>query len=247
MKRINVSFILVFINFSIVFAGQKPDTIERVSLFPEQYRGKILYFDLVVFRGVEKDRGVIGLGLNTPSGKYISPILKSDGITFVVSNRFGSVLVDTPRDTTIRIGCRIIEQTGNAYRPYWVARVFEIAFYKTDAVIGRYLDVFKVISDDPIASLHHSAEIGDSHAIEALVKDSKSLPLGIDLNVRDQDGRTALIIAASNGHSKTIKTLLDFGADVTLRTKDNKTALIVATEKGHKEIIKILRKAGAKD
>ena len=53
------------------------------------------------------------------------------------------------------------------------------------------------------------------------------------------------MLAAENGHSDTVKTLLDAGADVNARAKDGVTALMRAEHEGHSEIIQLLKKAGA--
>ena len=51
---------------------------------------------------------------------------------------------------------------------------------------------------------------------------------GMDADVTDEGGTTALIGAARNGHAETVKTLLNHGADPNLSDKAGKTALIWA-------------------
>jgi ankyrin repeat protein len=50
------------------------------------------------------------------------------------------------------------------------------------------------------------------------------LARGADLNLQDNRGRTALMIAASLGHRKAIDILLSHGADKNLRDKSGKSA-----------------------
>jgi ankyrin repeat protein len=68
-----------------------------------------------------------------------------------------------------------------------------------------------------------------------------------DVNIKANDGCTALLLAASSGDSEITRTLLSKGADVTGEfTETGKTALMIAKEKGYTEIIRLLQAAGAK-
>ena len=53
-------------------------------------------------------------------------------------------------------------------------------------------------------------------------------------------GGTALMLAAANGHTETVKLLLERKADLNVRDNQGKTALAWAREKGHTEIIQLL-------
>ena len=62
---------------------------------------------------------------------------------------------------------------------------------------------------------------------------------------------TVLMIAAGNGHAKTVEVLIEAGADVDAKDRDGRTALfgaasgVFATEgKGHAEIVRALVAAG---
>jgi ankyrin repeat protein len=67
------------------------------------------------------------------------------------------------------------------------------------------------------------------------------LAVGANVNIRDDDGKTALIHATESGNEywhngkntleNTVKTLLAAGADVTIRDKTDKTELMYAVEK----------------
>jgi hypothetical protein len=68
-----------------------------------------------------------------------------------------------------------------------------------------------------------------------------------DANAQDKRGFTPLEAAASNGHAKAVKTLIDGGA--TLDAQDHKyggTALMAASAAGHLEVVRLLLVAGAK-
>ena len=59
---------------------------------------------------------------------------------------------------------------------------------------------------------------------------------GADINAKANDGWTALMEAAYEGHIETIKFLIEKGADINPKTEDGKTAADLANEKGHKHI-----------
>ena len=72
------------------------------------------------------------------------------------------------------------------------------------------------------------------------------LSLGVNPNAIDDDGETALHIAAINGHVEVVKMLLAAGADLEVKGGIfGMTALIYATNQEHAEVAKILLSAGA--
>jgi ankyrin repeat protein len=68
---------------------------------------------------------------------------------------------------------------------------------------------------------------------------------GADINAKDEDGHTALIVAAKNGHTEIVNLLLNRGADINAKDKDGETALIKAAFNGHTEIVTTLIELGA--
>ena len=78
---------------------------------------------------------------------------------------------------------------------------------------------------------------------ETMVK--VELSSGADVNIADDDKRTALIWVARNGHAKIVKMLLAAGANPNAEDNDGRTALIWATRNGHAEIVKMLLVAKA--
>ena len=59
---------------------------------------------------------------------------------------------------------------------------------------------------------------------------------GADLNVRDEDGSTALMCAAEHGYMEMVKYLMSQpDADLSAKDNDGLTALAVAMEAGHRQ------------
>ncbi len=92
-----------------------------------------------------------------------------------------------------------------------------------------------VFAQSPLDSdLLKMAKEGADSLVEML------LSVGADVNARDENGQTPLMLAAAEGHTETVTALLDAGADVHANDNDGKTASLLAGEKGHAEILQIL-------
>lgn len=77
-----------------------------------------------------------------------------------------------------------------------------------------------------------AAESGDAEQVAVLLED------GVDVNLADGEGWTALIAAASEGHADIATALLAIpGIDVNACNHDQETALLRATAGGHVEIV----------
>nr|GEW34187.1 probable serine/threonine-protein kinase [Tanacetum cinerariifolium] len=70
---------------------------------------------------------------------------------------------------------------------------------------------------------------------------------GISPNVQDYDKRTALHLAASEGHASIVELLLHYKADVNLDDRWHRTPLTDARLYGHRDICRILEVNGGKD
>jgi len=62
---------------------------------------------------------------------------------------------------------------------------------------------------------------------------------GCDVNAKNNDGLTALMVAAENGHAKCVELLID-KSDVNAKNNYGETALIFANEHKHAECVKLL-------
>ena len=66
------------------------------------------------------------------------------------------------------------------------------------------------------------------------------------MNLRGEDGSTALMWAVYIGNDKCVKIFLESGADVNIQNDDGGTPLVCALIEGHVKCIKLLVKAKAK-
>lgn len=68
---------------------------------------------------------------------------------------------------------------------------------------------------------------------------------GANLDVRDEDGNTPLLIAAGHGNHRLVHHLIEFGADINARNKAGETALQITRRLGLPELEKFLLSNGA--
>ncbi len=61
----------------------------------------------------------------------------------------------------------------------------------------------------------------------------------------DRDGKTALMLAAFEGHTATVQTLLANDVQVNTQAKDGATALMLAAARGHTDVVTALLAKGA--
>lgn len=76
--------------------------------------------------------------------------------------------------------------------------------------------------------------MGNSEIIELF------LSAGIDINARDKDGCTALIISSEKGDLETAELLIREGADVNIRDMGGYTALMYVAYNGNLDLAKLL-------
>ena len=71
------------------------------------------------------------------------------------------------------------------------------------------------------------------------------LEKGLPIDIRDHDGKTALIAASQYGHTEIVKLLLDKGAAVDAKTSRGSTAFYYAAQNHHIDSLKLLFARGA--
>jgi uncharacterized protein len=92
-------------------------------------------------------------------------------------------------------------------------------------------------NNNGINDLMVAASRGDLSGVEALLRS------GIDPNVSDAFGQTALMYAAGAGHQLVAEELIDAGAQVDVRNRNNKSAADLALARGHAALAALLRNA----
>lgn len=70
---------------------------------------------------------------------------------------------------------------------------------------------------------------------------SAILEAGVDLNVQDEEGKTALMHASENGYLEIVEELIVCGADVSIADKQGRRPLDAAQKNGFKEIEKLIK------
>ena len=70
------------------------------------------------------------------------------------------------------------------------------------------------------------------------------LSKGADVNAKDRNGYTALMVSSGRGDLENVKLLLSNGADVNARSRSGLTALEIAGDEG---VIDLLKEHGAKE
>jgi ankyrin repeat protein len=85
----------------------------------------------------------------------------------------------------------------------------------------------------------HQVKTGNSKAVEMYIRG------GINVNAKDRDGSTPLMIASERGDSEMARVLLENGADPNARDIDGYTALMFVSYSGNLEIARLLVKSGA--
>ena len=92
--------------------------------------------------------------------------------------------------------------------------------------------VFALNQDEE--TLLDASIFGDDDIVE------KILEKNIDVNIQDDVGNTALILAAMEGHTKVVVLLLQSDADKSIVNKHGNNALFYARQRNHRNVIKLL-------
>ena len=90
-----------------------------------------------------------------------------------------------------------------------------------------------------MALVHDAAEEGDLEAVR------RHLDSGVSVDLQDEDGSTALMMAVVEDNKEVAALLLERGANVDLQDKDGRTALMKAVDGNNKEMAALLLAHGA--
>jgi ankyrin repeat protein len=178
--------------------------------------------------GVVKSLLDAGANPRAKDDNDITPLLQA------VSSNFGDVaylLVDKGSDPNDVF----IDDTKHAHNLLWDSiAVGNTAFAALLVQRGARFDNKNV--------LLQAARKGQSDVVEALIERQAEL----DVDLADDEGVTALIAAASEGHIAVVSTLLtNASASVNAHDKDGTNALMAAAVRGHKEVVAMLYDKGA--
>jgi uncharacterized protein len=117
------------------------------------------------------------------------------------------------------------------FRPSFRPLLLTVAFWGLTAnaawALDEYLAVIKSVQTEDMAALRADVLRGD------------------DLNHQDEQGRTALIVAAIAGNEDIIKLLMQGGARPTIRDSDGRVALHWAAQKDNPDAVAALLDSGA--
>ncbi|WP_419905412.1 ankyrin repeat domain-containing protein [Kiloniella sp.] len=118
----------------------------------------------------------------------------------------------------------------------------------TDKLVESWepVDIAPVVEKIPLSAAEKeksrwfiAAEKGKVKVIEEMIE------AGFDVDERDQDGWTALMLAALNSHRVTSSTLIKAGADLSVSDSLGMTALMAASVAGNKKLVTFMVKSGA--
>src|SRR6478672_666015 len=87
--------------------------------------------------------------------------------------------------------------------------------------------------------LIHASRTGDIDVLKELIKGEE------DLNVKDEEGNSPLMLACMNNHLSFSELIIENGADVNLQNQKGETALIIAAKTNNIEMVKVLMLLGA--
>ena len=97
----------------------------------------------------------------------------------------------------------------------------------------------------PEAPIGSAAELRSAAAAGDMSRLRASLNAHVDINSRDNTGRTALLLATLHAQTDAVRELLAHGADPNVADNHGVTPLQAATSGGHAALIKALQQAGA--
>ena len=153
------------------------------------------------------------------------------------------------KENRFRLAMYIIEMDGDIYANQdGVTSVFYRALYisenDSEQNIAESVELIKYLLENNVDqtiymsqenALTHASHYRNYGAVDYLIQSGY-----YDVNCRDKDGNTALMVAVKHNNVKTVKVLIEHNADISLKDKNGKTALDYAVENGDEEIIDLL-------
>jgi ankyrin repeat protein len=109
----------------------------------------------------------------------------------------------------------------------------------------RSITVTAARRTDTAAALRQAAEAGDMDALQALLSGHTDSEPPSQIDARDGNGRTALMLATLHGRGPAVEALLAAGADPNAADEQGTTPLQAAIAGGQPDIIAALQRGGA--
>lgn len=124
--------------------------------------------------------------------------------------------------------------------------------YEADRGYGSSLRILFTYNPDPNlksetgdTALMIACRKGNLSVFKELIIEFKLANGTLDMNAVNNEGKTALLLAAENGNGECVSGLANHGANPDLRDKDGRTALIIAVQGRHTDCVASLLKNGA--
>ena len=83
-------------------------------------------------------------------------------------------------------------------------------------------------------NIFEAARDGNIDIVELLLKEH------VDINIQDENGETALMLASKNGHIQVVELLLKEHADVNIKNQDGHTAIMLALQNVYTQVMELL-------
>ncbi|MBS1259437.1 MAG: hypothetical protein MAG551_02507 [Candidatus Scalindua arabica] len=97
------------------------------------------------------------------------------------------------------------------------------------------------VMDSKVVRLKYAAINGDTDTVKSVLAEGGD----VNINIKDENGNTALMHAAAGSKVDIAKILIDAGANVNAKNRKRDTALIIAAWHGQVNMVEALINAGA--
>jgi len=168
--------------------------------------------------------------------EIVKLLLKQPGIDINVKNVDG----ETALDFAIRKGRRkIIRLIQSKIVPQSQTQQFESVVVAKESKPNQLKNINKRFIE--------AVSQGDINEMDTLLEEENpnNGKILVNINARNKNGETALIIASDKGNLEAVRWLLEYKADLTLKDSNGDNALIRGAEKGHLDVVEelLFRKA----
>ncbi|KAI0639688.1 ankyrin [Trametes polyzona] len=102
--------------------------------------------------------------------------------------------------------------------------------------MGRVMSTQMAKDEGSESAVSNLAIAGDAQGLVTYLEKHRE----VDVNAKDENGYTALHLAADRGHTEVVRVLLERGADREIKDQDGFTAKELAEVAGHDEIVNLL-------